>query len=361
MCAISQEPFKDPVVACELGHLYNMEALITQHLLSKHKLNQFLHIRNRKDVITCNLQFGSNAMTALQQKVGLDLGSGSASGSAASGSGDEAPYFVCPITSLPGNGKYKFVVMRNCGCVLSERALKEVPSETCLVCHRAIPEDDLKHNEAFIRLNPASHEESEAQRAQMEARRNRLKQVKSAGVEKKQQASVHGHGNDVHMHTDESVEVGQKQKRKLDNPAPAADGGQPHAAKSAKESHGTDDMVSHKVMRPPSLVASASPSSSSSSSSTSSAVASTSATSKTNHPHPPNNNHNNNARSKPPKMASVPTLSDPLAFSRLVDEKVKKSAEQSRIFQNLFLSPEEIRNFKPSQISTKPESSNARL
>jgi Rtf2 RING-finger len=35
--------------------------------------------------------------------------------------------FVCPITGLEMNGKYRFVVLQRSGHVISEKALKQVP------------------------------------------------------------------------------------------------------------------------------------------------------------------------------------------------------------------------------------------
>lgn len=36
-----------------------------------------------------------------------------------------SPY-ICPVIGLEMNGKYKFCFLWSCGCVMSERALKEV-------------------------------------------------------------------------------------------------------------------------------------------------------------------------------------------------------------------------------------------
>ena len=39
--------------------------------------------------------------------------------------GNDAP-FICPVTELPLNGRFRAVVLRPSGLVVSERALKEV-------------------------------------------------------------------------------------------------------------------------------------------------------------------------------------------------------------------------------------------
>ena len=56
--------------------------------------------------------------------------------------GESSP-FMCPITSLPMNGRHRFSFLASCGCVFSEKALKEVPSPTCLSCGKEYTEDDV--------------------------------------------------------------------------------------------------------------------------------------------------------------------------------------------------------------------------
>lgn len=46
-CALSNDKLKEPIVACELGHLYNKEAVI-RSLLDKNVDEKFNHIRNLK-------------------------------------------------------------------------------------------------------------------------------------------------------------------------------------------------------------------------------------------------------------------------------------------------------------------------
>lgn len=41
-----------------------------------------------------------------------------------------APY-ICPISGLEMTGKFRFVFLWGCGCVLAERALKEVKQNIC--------------------------------------------------------------------------------------------------------------------------------------------------------------------------------------------------------------------------------------
>ncbi|MBA0847554.1 hypothetical protein Goshw_019728 [Gossypium schwendimanii] len=43
---------------------------------------------------------------------------------------------------LEFNGKHKFFALQNCGHVVSAKALKEVKSSACLVCHKEFVESD---------------------------------------------------------------------------------------------------------------------------------------------------------------------------------------------------------------------------
>lgn len=69
--------------------------------------------------------------------------------------------FVCPITGLEVNGKYTFVFSWQCGCVVSERAIKEVSGDKkCLVCQKAYePDHDL------VYLNPTTSKQIERNQA----------------------------------------------------------------------------------------------------------------------------------------------------------------------------------------------------
>lgn len=145
-CAISKEPLKEPIVACELGFIYNKEAVI-RHLLDKTMDNSFKHIRNLKDLIPARF-IPNPAFDAKEEDKPV------------------AP-FICPITLIEV-GRHRFSLLKSCGCVLSERALREVPSTTCLQCGKPFSASDI------IPLNP-SPEELEELRQGMEARRNEEK------------------------------------------------------------------------------------------------------------------------------------------------------------------------------------------
>lgn len=76
------------------------------------------------------------------------------------------------------NGKYKFYALWSCGCALSERAFKEVESETCHSCGTKFEKDDI------IIVN-AEGEDLERMEKNMEARREKLKKLKKEKKDKK--------------------------------------------------------------------------------------------------------------------------------------------------------------------------------
>jgi len=169
-CSISSQPLVKPIVSCELGRLYNKDAII-EYLLNKEAPNSSMlsHIRNLKDIVTLSLTMKQG----YQEK---DVSAGDQEADA------QDSKYVCPVVGLEMSGKYKFYYIRTCGCVMSERALKEVKSDSCLVCNKKYHEDDL------IVLN-GSDEEVEDLRKRMQERRNKSKE------EKKKKRKLNGDDN----------------------------------------------------------------------------------------------------------------------------------------------------------------------
>jgi hypothetical protein len=139
-----------------LGRLYNKEAVI-EYLLNKdvapNELGQ--HLRNLKDVVGLNLTEKPD-----YQEKGADNGGEYVD--------RQDSRFLCPVVGLEMNGKYKFCYIRTCGCVLSDRALKEVKSEVCHKCGKEFLKEDM------IVLNPGE-EEMKQQQLRMEERRAKAK------------------------------------------------------------------------------------------------------------------------------------------------------------------------------------------
>jgi len=72
--------------------------------------------------------------------------------------------FNCPVLGVEMNGKFRFCFIWTCGCVMSERALREIKTSVCHNCQKSFEEDDI------IVLNP-SEEDLPLLDTNMEARR----------------------------------------------------------------------------------------------------------------------------------------------------------------------------------------------
>jgi len=166
LCQLSKDPLKPPVVTDQLGLLYNKEVLI-KHLLDKDIPKAFKHIRSLKDVMDVNFKANPryNPKNEIDSKH-LNITDWAT----------EAP-FICPITNLEVGVNHKFSMLKTCGCAFSERALKECPSECCLVCNKPYTSADI------FPLNPAMEEEEihtlkEALKEKMEAEKKLRKEAK---------------------------------------------------------------------------------------------------------------------------------------------------------------------------------------
>ncbi|XP_046835657.1 replication termination factor 2 [Vespa crabro] len=129
-CTIRQLPLQPPVVACGLGRLYSKESVL-EGLLDRDTLPESAaHIKNLKDIKNLNLTPNPafNGNKAEKGDCYVD--------------GGKSPY-ICPVIGLEMNGKYKFCFLWTCGCVMSERALKEVKTSICHRCQESFTEADI--------------------------------------------------------------------------------------------------------------------------------------------------------------------------------------------------------------------------
>lgn len=117
-CQLSGENLACPVVCDELGHLFNKEAIVAA-LIAKSVPPSLGHISSLRHLIDLKLEHNPAFVAA--QTDGIK-GSGNSAGV------DNVSAFSCPLTGLDLNGRFRFVVMRSSGHVISERALKEVPA-----------------------------------------------------------------------------------------------------------------------------------------------------------------------------------------------------------------------------------------
>ncbi|GIL81825.1 hypothetical protein Vretimale_1422 [Volvox reticuliferus] len=118
-CHLSGEPLTPPCVVDDLGNLYNKDALI-QRLLDKTIPPALAHITGLKSVTELKMH------PAKRSGTGPPNAKAAASQTCFQPSNDSD--FCCPVTGVAFNGRYKFVVLRPSGHVVSEKALKEVPA-----------------------------------------------------------------------------------------------------------------------------------------------------------------------------------------------------------------------------------------
>ena len=131
-CALSNHELRRPIMGCELGRLYNKEELITALLDKPNKPQSIEHIRGLKDIrelkLTANKSFDRKALEKAEGYIDY-----------------QNSEFICPVLGVEMNGHYSFVFLWSCGCVFSERALKELKTNSCLVCGQTRTENDVIH------------------------------------------------------------------------------------------------------------------------------------------------------------------------------------------------------------------------
>ncbi|XP_038208287.1 replication termination factor 2 [Zerene cesonia] len=127
-CALSQQPLQEPVVACGLGRLYSKSSVLEALLDKESKPESINHIKNLKDIK--DLKLTKNPAYKKTEHTDGAVGEGS------------APY-ICPISGLEMTGKFRFIFLWSCGCVLAERALKEVRQNLCHMCQQPFTENDV--------------------------------------------------------------------------------------------------------------------------------------------------------------------------------------------------------------------------
>jgi len=174
MCALSQQPLEARgVVACEMGRLYSKEAVI-QLLLSKDRSSAppwAAHLERLKDVVELELTPNPAYGRRRQDAVG-DM----------PGGGDKlVSMFMCPVTGVEMNGRFRFVFSWSSGKVVSERALKVLQRDPAEAA-KFQPED-------VIILNPTD-EEGDELRTKMEARRAASKAARKAAKAAKKSSTA---------------------------------------------------------------------------------------------------------------------------------------------------------------------------
>ncbi|TIA73221.1 hypothetical protein E3P89_01280 [Wallemia ichthyophaga] len=171
-CALSKKLLKQPVVSCQLGKLYNKEAIV-EFLLDKSVYGDGQkicgHIRSLKDVQQLKLTSNPSFNQVLSRDSDSML--------------SNAP-FICPITLKEMNGKQRFVYLPKTGIVASDSGLKSMNKGSKT---GQCPESGIEyHVDELITLNPPPEEE-EAMKEQLYA--TRLKQADSKKSKKRKAAA----------------------------------------------------------------------------------------------------------------------------------------------------------------------------
>lgn len=159
-CTITQDRLQQPIVMCGLGRLYSKQSVI-ECLLEKEKMPESCgHIKSLKDIKDLKL----TANPAYEES-----------------KDDKSAQFICALIGLEMSGQFRFVALWACGCVFSERALKEVKDKVCSSCQTPFTEVDV------VILN-GSDEDTDLMRTRMDVRVARIKAEKKAKADKKAKA-----------------------------------------------------------------------------------------------------------------------------------------------------------------------------
>lgn len=148
MCAASGAFLYEPIVCCELGYLYNKEAILKQ-MATKTAHANFKHVRRLKDLVTLQLTPNPDYDPSKGSQTVLDWAAIPAK-------------YVCPITTKPANGKCPFVAIRPCGHVLSEQVTSPffVLDEICRTLLRDSGANDMRTRRHFVNSGRAASAQS---------------------------------------------------------------------------------------------------------------------------------------------------------------------------------------------------------
>lgn len=154
VCALSNQPLKSPLVTCQLGRIYNREALIEfllgegQFCYSKEKLKEegFGHLKSLKDVFELHLTENPAFAKSAKESGKVEE------------SGEIPMPFICSVSNVEANGRQSFVALKKCGHAFTEKALSNTTEKACFTCNKPFTKDD------FIYLNPNEEQFKEQQK-----------------------------------------------------------------------------------------------------------------------------------------------------------------------------------------------------
>ncbi|XP_070195758.1 replication termination factor 2-like [Littorina saxatilis] len=210
-CAISQETLVQPIMACELGRLYNKESVL-EFLIDRSKFEfaaRFEHLRGLKDLKELKLTDNPAAKSEQHAEKGgqgcyIDM---------------QVSDYICPVSNFEMNGTHRFCFLWSCGCVMSGRALKEIKAKSCHKCGKAFTDNDK------VILN-GSEEETTENKYKMDYRRVQAKLAKKA-----KKAGKHS----VPEETSTAEDGASSSKKSRVDPEPSTSG----ASNSSKLTNGT--------------------------------------------------------------------------------------------------------------------------
>ncbi|XP_039499118.1 replication termination factor 2 [Drosophila santomea] len=158
-CTLTQQSLQEPIAMCGMGRLYSKQSVI-ERLLEKEPMPETAaHVKSMKDIRQLN-PTPNPAFTEEDKTEGLlDT--------------RHAPY-ICKLIGLEMSGKFRFVALWSCGCVMSERALKQIKgsvASTCPLCQAPYSVEDV------VVLN-GNDEDLELMRVKMEMRAAKRKSSK---------------------------------------------------------------------------------------------------------------------------------------------------------------------------------------
>lgn len=148
-CALTQQKLQQPIVMCGLGRLYSKQNVIEQLLEKDGMPESCSHIKSLKDIK--NLKLVANPAYSAED--------------------DKNAPFICALIGLEMSGQFRFVALWTCGCVFSERALKQLKASVCSICQTPYTEQDV------VILN-GNEEDVDSMRTRMESRVARIKAEK---------------------------------------------------------------------------------------------------------------------------------------------------------------------------------------
>jgi len=162
-CALSDWPLRKPIVASPYGYLMSKEEILMHIVEMKRDMLSSYHRRGDKPEVLSPIH---STKDIVELKLKENPNKDDADASTSTGGPSDVADFVCPITGLETNGKYKFMFSWLCGCVVSERAIKEVPNnDKCLVCQTPYKAWEL------VLINPSNHKELTDNKAKFLARK----------------------------------------------------------------------------------------------------------------------------------------------------------------------------------------------